>query len=142
METQITSDTSTEVAPYITEEDKAHHHSIFGRDYSSCLNWYKRAIRNLGVDTEIQELKRGNIRDNIPKEIETLMITGTRDAVCLAPRAEQAMSQSCEQGRLAVKHLDAGHWVLMERREEVNTILERFLEDGVAGAENIGKGKL
>jgi len=131
LEKHITSDTPLTVASYITEEDKEHHRTTFGSDYSSCVNWYKRGIQNLGVEEEIKSLKEGEIQDRIPENVQALMITGSKDAVCLAGWAEQAMRGVCREGQLAISHLDAGHWIMMEKSEEVNAVLENFVAGGV-----------
>ena len=59
----LTTSSKTYIASYITEAEKAHHHSVFGDDYSACLNWYKRGINNLGVDEEKELLKKGEIKE-------------------------------------------------------------------------------
>lgn len=122
----LASKSKTHVASYITDEDKQHHHKAFGNDYSACNNWYKRGIRNLGVEEEKKMLEEGKIQSRIGKE--TLMVTGLRDVVCTAQRARVAMGASVERGRLRVVDLDAGHWVMLESAEETNRVLEEFFE--------------
>ncbi|KAH6681732.1 Alpha/Beta hydrolase protein [Halenospora varia] len=112
-------------------EEKAVHHEAFGDDYSAPLNWYKRAIGNLGQDEEIAQLKRGELKEKIGKE--TLMITGTKDVVCLAGQAKASMPSMVEKGKLVIEDLDAGHWTMLERADECNEVLERFFEGGVGG---------
>lgn len=125
----ITSDQKCALAPFITDEDKAHHHAAFGNDYSACVNWYKRGITNLGADEERRQLKRGEIRSKLGKD--TLMIAGTKDPTSGAERARASMSASVEKGMLKVVEADAGHWIMLEKAEETNRLLEDFFENGV-----------
>ena len=122
----LTASSKTNVAPYITETEIAHHRAVFGDDYSACLNWYKRAISNLGVDEEKQLLKKGEIKDKIGKE--TLLVTGLRDVICGAERGRVSMKGSVEKGKLSIVDVDAGHWIMLEKVEETNRILGEFFE--------------
>lgn len=116
----------THVAGYITEEDKEHHRKVFEDGYDACVCWYKRGIRNLGVEEEQEKLKKGEIRNKIGKE--TLMITGLKDVVCGAERARVGMEGSVERGMLKVVDVDAGHWIMLEQKQETNRILGEFFE--------------
>src|SRR6266536_1854147 len=128
LENFITSNSTTSLASYITSKDKVHHHAIFGDDYSACLNWYRRGIANLGVDDEVKLLKDGKIKEKIGQD--TLMIAGLKDAVSRAERARVAMSWCVEKGKLAVVDIDAGHWIMMEKKDETNRVLQDFFEGG------------
>jgi soluble epoxide hydrolase / lipid-phosphate phosphatase len=124
---------SSFLAPYITEEDKAHHHAVFGSDYSAPCMWYARGLDSLGVEEEHESIKKGNIKKRIGKE--TLMIVTLNDAVSSPERARIGMQAGVEGGlaggNLAIVEVDSGHWVMLERTEETNLILEGFFENGV-----------
>jgi pimeloyl-ACP methyl ester carboxylesterase len=94
-----------------------------------------RGLNSLGVEEEREEIREGRIRERIGKE--TLMVCGSRDVVSPVERARSAMEVGVEGGLkgglVKVEVLDAGHWIMLERPEEVNEILRRFLEDGVVG---------
>jgi len=132
---------SSMLAPYITEADKAHHHAVFGSDYSAPCAWYVRGIDSLGVEEEQASLKKGMIQEKIEKE--TLMIVTLNDAVCSPERARIGMQAGVEGGlaggKLAVAEVSSGHWVMLERAEETNRILEMFFEKG---AKAFGKSEL
>lgn len=122
----LSSKSKTHVASYITDEEKAHHHKVFADGYSACVNWYKRGIMNLGVEEEKALLEKGEIASKIGKE--TLMLTGLRDVICGAQRARVSMRGSVERGKLKVVDLDAGHWIMLEKSEETNKVLQEFFE--------------
>ncbi len=124
----LVSGSRTHVASYITEEEKEYHHKAFGNDYSACVTWYKRGIRNLGVEEEQRMLKRGEIKNGGRIARDTLMITGLRDVVCGAERARTSMKASVDRGKLRVVDLDAGHWIMLEKAEETNRVLGEFFE--------------
>ncbi len=123
------------LAPYITEQDKAHHHSVFGSDYSAPCAWYVRGINSLGVVEEQDSLKKGMIQEKIEKE--TLMIVTLKDAVCSPERARMGIKAGVEGGlaggKLAIVEVNSGHWVMLECPEETNRTLEMFLETGAKG---------
>lgn len=105
----ITADTNTKTqpAPYVTVEDKAYHHEMFGDDYSAPTCWYKRSLANLGVEEERKTAERGEIKTSLDRE--TLMVTGLSDAVCLPAMARQVMEGDTEEGKLTIVEVDAGH---------------------------------
>ena len=63
------------------------------------------------------------------------MITGTKDRVFDAGKARMVMGASIESPKenFEVLDLESGHWVMLEKRDEMNRALERFLESGVRG---------
>jgi soluble epoxide hydrolase/lipid-phosphate phosphatase len=99
------------LAPYISASDKVHHHAIFGDDYSPPCKWYVRGLRNLGVEEEKKALREGRISGGLKGDV--LMITGLKDAVCLADWARVSISRSVEGGgkggKLKVVDVDASH---------------------------------
>jgi soluble epoxide hydrolase/lipid-phosphate phosphatase len=129
----LTRDAKLALAPFVTKEDKEHHHEVFGDDYSACLNWYRRGIRNLGVDEEKEQLRKREIKGKIAKE--TLFIAGLRDATSPAERGKTSMNGNVEGGegggKLKMVSVDSGHWIMLEKAEETNSILKEFFEKGV-----------
>lgn len=82
-------------------EEKAAHHEAFRDDYEAPLNWYRRAISNLGQGEEIAQLNRGELREKIFKEM--LMIVRTKDVVCLARQAKASMLNTVGKGKLVLR---------------------------------------
>jgi soluble epoxide hydrolase / lipid-phosphate phosphatase len=131
--TNSPSSSSTLLASYITEEDKAHHHAVFGSDYRTPCLWYVRGINSLGVEEEKASIKKGNILEKIGKE--TLMIATINDAVCSPDRPRIGMQAGVEggltEGKLAFVAIESGHWVMLECADQTNRLLEEFFEQGV-----------
>ena len=121
------------LAPYISAESKAHHHTVFGNDYSAPCTWYKRGIANSGLEAEVSALKEGSIKAKLRKE--TLMLTGSKDKVCLSDKARVGMNAVVDGGEkgglLRVVDLEAGHWIMLERAEETNAVILEFLKSSV-----------
>ena len=111
---------------FVTIEDKAHHHATFGDDYSHCLNWYHRGINNLGVAKEKTLLASGKIKSKIDKH--TLFLPGLKDAVSIGVKGKAAMKMTVEEGKLKIVEMNAGHWIMLEKGDELNRILEDFIE--------------
>jgi len=132
-------DRRTKVGEWVGDvrEEARWHHAMFGDDYERPLRWYHRGINNLGEEEERELLKRGEAGEKIGKE--TLMITGTKDRVCDAGKARMVMGAFVEnpKEKLKVVDLDAGHWVMLEKKEEMNRALEAFLENGVRGGGDV-----
>lgn len=114
-----------DLPPFITSEDKAHHHATFGDDYSHCLNWYHRGINNLGVAEEKVLLEDGKIKAKLGKE--TLFVPGLKDAISPAARGKSVMQMAVEEDKLKVVEVDAGHWIMLEKGDELNHILEDYI---------------
>jgi len=131
--TNSPSSSSTLLASYITEDDKAHHHAVFGSDYRTPCPWYLRGINSLGVEEEKASIKKGDILKKIEKE--TLMIATVNDAVCSPDRARIGMQAGVEGGltggKLAFVAVESGHWVMLECADQTNRMLEEFFEKGV-----------
>lgn len=127
-------DDSKEAAPlakYVSEMDKAHHHASFGDDYSAPCRWYVRGIANLGVEEEKKAIEDGRIGRALERfQGDVLMIGGLKDVVCPAAHARSSMNKFVpggeKGGRLVVRDVDAGHWIMLEKVEETNRILSEF----------------
>ena len=127
----LTKGLHTHTASYVTQEDKEYHHEAFGDDYSAAVTWYKRGIRNLGVDDERRMLERGEIANKGIIGKDTLMVTGLGDLVCDAEMAKLSMRKYIEKGKLKVVDLDAGHWIMLEKANDTNRVLQQFFAEGV-----------
>ncbi len=85
------------------------------------LNWYRNIDRNVGLTAHLASAKI---------EQPSLFIAGTKDPVLSfgGGRAIHAMDQYVTDMRDKVLIEGAGHWVQMERPDEVNPALLRFLK--------------
>jgi soluble epoxide hydrolase / lipid-phosphate phosphatase len=110
---------------FITPEDKAHHHATFGDDYSHCLNWYHRGINNLGVAEEQALLNSGKIKSKLAKD--TLFVPGLKDGISPAVKGKAVMQMAVEEGKLKTVEVNAGHWIMLEKADELCYIVDDFI---------------
>lgn len=70
-------------------------------------------------------LERGEIKEKL--EQDTLLVVGLKDAISPPQKGKAVMEMSVEKGRLKVVDVDAGHWIMLERPDELNKALEEFI---------------
>ncbi|GAM43296.1 hypothetical protein TCE0_047f17995 [Talaromyces pinophilus] len=108
------------LAPFITEEERETHFSIFQGDYGPALNWYRNRIKNYDYDDEITAELDPTL------SLPTLVIQGSEDKI--------AVPQLLDFVRSYIPHLRSrpvptGHWVHLEAKDTVNQYLEEFFSD-------------
>ena len=91
--------------------------------YTPTLNWYKQQIANLNLNDEA----------SIPEERKyiqqpALLVTCTHDAIAVPMMQVQGMRPWAKD--LRVVEIESGYWVQLEKAEEVNMCLERFIVGG------------
>ncbi|KAE9367564.1 putative epoxide hydrolase [Stipitochalara longipes BDJ] len=102
---------------YISEDELATHRKIFKDDYGPPMNWYKCAAQNLNLKDE----EGANLDPKL--EMPVLMIVAKADPL------SNKMAIDAMRGyvtNLKVIGLGCGHWVQIERKDEVNATLEEF----------------
>lgn len=120
MEAWLRADRHAELAPYITEEERSVHQQIMVGYHTSALNWYQVLVGNLNVQDELE----AGLSAKIP--CPTLMV--------LPPAlTDQFAGSSTESSEIAddltIKCVSiSGHWVQIEARDEVNSMLLDFFE--------------
>jgi soluble epoxide hydrolase/lipid-phosphate phosphatase len=113
---------------WITDEDKREHQVAFNGDYVGAVLWYRRGLQGLGAEEEKVLLAEGKVKEKL--QTRTLMISGTRDAICLAEPAKQRLKEVVAEGLSSTVDLDAGHWVMLEQADATNKAIEEFILDG------------
>lgn len=112
------------LAPWFTPEEVDIHNRIFASNnggYGPPLNWYNCQMGDHNDEDEA----------SIPKErayVEqpTLLVTCSGDPVA-PPDFVEGGTRSFIRN-LKVKQVDTGHWLLLEKPDEVNGILKDFFE--------------
>jgi len=107
--------------------DKATYHKTMRDDFGPAMNWYRAAIRGLNKEDEQTALAAGEIDAKL--HLPVLMISAARDPIAGGARAVEGMRAVVDN--LKVETLPTGHWVQLEKADEVN----RLLEDFVVGVE-------
>ena len=116
---------SVACASYITKEEIDIHNKIFAHEnggHGPPLKWYKAQIANLDNEDDA----------TIPPERlhvqqRTLLVTCSNDFI--VNPAVQVESMRPFVKNLKVETMDTGHWLLIEKPEEVNAILKNFFEE-------------
>ncbi|MCJ1245436.1 hypothetical protein MMC30_002640 [Trapelia coarctata] len=118
--TWITSGTATAHPSWITEDEAALHECILAQGgYTGPLNWYKSVIKGINdVDDATIEPEQKYLT------LPNMLVVSTKD---FATRPELQEMRSREWVKdLRIETLDCGHWIPLERSEELFALLEDF----------------
>ncbi|KEF59625.1 uncharacterized protein A1O9_04471 [Exophiala aquamarina CBS 119918] len=125
LRTWLTEGKTLDLPAYLTSEDHRHYQYAFSVEkggYGPGSNWYKASLRNINDEDE--------------KEIPTLARTLTHPTLLIASTSYfiTVTVNFAEQMRplvpdLRVENVNGGHWLQLEKADEVNKILEGFMEE-------------
>ncbi|TVY39008.1 Bifunctional epoxide hydrolase [Lachnellula occidentalis] len=110
---------------YLTAEDQAD----FGKEFASskggfgpAINWYRAQLHDINADDE----KEAEIpQENYKLQQPTLLLTGNNIITATADFPKQMKPNA---PNLEVKNFDAGHWIQLEKPDEMNETLSAFFE--------------
>ncbi|CAF0841354.1 unnamed protein product [Rotaria sordida] len=104
-------------ASYMTEDDYANFRENLLEGMQPKLNWYKAAIENINWDDE----------KNLDPIIKcpVLFFTGTKDSVCVTALFAGQKQYIAD---LEVVELEAGHWLMEEKPNEINQGIEHWIK--------------
>ncbi|KUJ11476.1 putative epoxide hydrolase [Mollisia scopiformis] len=117
VEAFATSDRIEKRGAYVTDEEMATHRRIMKDDYGPAMNWYKCAGQDLNLPDE------QNGQPDPKLDMPALMIVAKEDPLSNA-LAINAMREHVTN--LKVVEYKSGHWVQIEKKDEVNSTLEEF----------------
>lgn len=90
--------------------------------YGPALNWYKAQMANLNSQEKYTiPLKSLHIQQR------TLAILGSRDSTCVPAMQEHLMRPHVRDLKVVI--VDAGHWLQLQKSDDVNKIIKEFLEE-------------
>ena len=96
--------------------------------WTAPLNWYKAVTRDVSIDAERKAAETGRNVLNVPY----LFVGATQD-----PLAPTAAMQGLQAQNLVkdvkVKNVEAGHWCMLEKPEEVGSAIVTWLNDAHKG---------
>ena len=111
-------------ASWITNEEIATHGKIFepsSGGFTPSLNWYKAQIRNLNAADDIN-IEQARYHLHQP----TLLVTCCIDYIGVAALQQTTMRPYVKN--LTVEKFDTGHWVAVEKANELNKVVEAFIK--------------
>ncbi len=113
------------LASYVSSEEIDIHDQIFAPEnggYGPPLMWYKAQMANVNVHDEATlAAEQSHIKQ------PTLLITAANDYIAIPSMQEQGMRPYVKN--LKVESVDTGHWLQLEKPDEVNQTLERFFTE-------------
>ncbi|KIY00265.1 uncharacterized protein Z520_03950 [Fonsecaea multimorphosa CBS 102226] len=109
------------LADYITQEGKIRHREIFQDNYGPATNWYRAFMANLNQKDEKETVVDPHLRHPV------VLITASRDPVAIPAMMESWTRPFAKD--LRIHSVDAGHWVQIETKNEVNRILQDFFSE-------------
>ncbi|KAL8955097.1 MAG: hypothetical protein Q9183_006793, partial [Haloplaca sp. 2 TL-2023] len=100
--------------------------------YAGGLNWYKAQMGQINAEDEASVPEE---RQHIHKP--SLLVLCKKDYIAVPQLMEESMRPFAKD--MEVKTVDCGHWLVLEKTDEVNEILKDFLEKqhGSSGAEKL-----
>jgi pimeloyl-ACP methyl ester carboxylesterase len=85
------------------------------------MRWYRNVLENCAFEEE-----RASQLDPVVK-LPALIVLANRDAFGI-PALQEKTTTACIPD-LRVKSVDAGHWLMLEKEDEVNKYLQDFFEE-------------
>lgn len=127
--------------PLLSENELEYYASEFARTgIHGPLNWYR--TREVNWEEEWAAFFRyGAVREAPKVQQEVLFVVARRDGA-LKPELAKRMLEGGEGviPRLRRREVDAGHWALWEKPEEVNRIVREWMEEVVFAHNAVGEG--
>ena len=119
---------TTALASYVSPVEMAIHDQIFALEnggYGPPLMWYKAQIANVNTSDEASLApERSHIQQ------PTLLISAEKDLIAITAMQEQGMRPFVKD--LRVETVDCGHWLQLEKPNEINRLLGKFFEEVMA----------
>ncbi|THV46014.1 hypothetical protein BGAL_0426g00010 [Botrytis galanthina] len=122
-------------SPLLSKEELDHYAEQYAiNGIRGPLNWYRTGELNFEDEKELAE--EFHKENGYKVEIPTMFIGGSRDAA-LPPTMAENMQQWFGEGKLRKEEVDASHWALWEKPEEVNAYVKDFLTKVVGGQSHL-----
>ncbi|KAF4483440.1 epoxide hydrolase [Fusarium agapanthi] len=116
----LTEGRTTEL-PYLTSEDHKHYEHAFSKEksgYGPAINWYRAGLRNINEEDERKITTAAHALTH-----PTLLIAST-NVITAAMNIPEQMCPFVPD--LTVEQVAGGHWLQLEKPDEVNEILDKF----------------
>ncbi|KAF5648010.1 epoxide hydrolase [Fusarium sp. NRRL 52700] len=118
----LTKGKTTELPAYLTSEDHKHYEHAFSKErggYGPAINWYRAGLRNINEEDERKIAAAAHTLTH-----PTLLIAST-NIITTAMNIPEQMRPFVPD--LTVEKVAGGHWIQLEKPDEVNEILDKFV---------------
>jgi pimeloyl-ACP methyl ester carboxylesterase len=102
-------------------KDKDIYDKIMERDFSPAMNWYRSEMAGLSLPDDTNATPPLDPKLHLP----VLYVESSLDPVSSGERAIPGLQALISD--LTVKKVATGHWLQLEKADEVNAILEEFV---------------
>ncbi|CZT00651.1 related to epoxide hydrolase [Rhynchosporium graminicola] len=112
---------------WLSFKDIEHDLKLFAPEnggYSAAINWYKAQLQNINAADEKGTFSKIPEVHHILQQ-PTLLINTTNFISATADFANQMKPYAL---KLEIEQIESGHWVMLERKDEVNQILGNFVD--------------
>lgn len=109
---------------WMSKSEMENHKQIFSPEnggYRGGLNWYKAHMANLNADDD-----KNIPSDRLQTDKPALLLVCTNDCVAIPSMQEEDMRAFASD--VTVESLDCGHWIQLEKANEVNEMVTSFIE--------------
>ncbi|KAF5704851.1 epoxide hydrolase [Fusarium globosum] len=118
----LTNGKTTKLPAYLSSEDHKHYEHSFSKEkggYGPAINWYRAGLRNINEEDEQKITTAAHILTH-----PTLLIAST-NVITAAMNIPEQMRPFVPD--LTVEQITGGHWLQLEKPDEVNEILDKFV---------------
>ncbi|KAM0076137.1 hypothetical protein ACKRZS_011831 [Fusarium odoratissimum] len=118
----LTEGKTTKLPAHLTSEDRKHYEQAFSKEkggYGPAINWYRASLRNINEEDERKITTAAHVLTH-----PTLLIASTNVITATMNIPEQMLPFVPD---LIVEQVAGGHWLQLEKPDEVNEILEKFV---------------
>ena len=118
----LTANTTTALPTWLTKEDKTNWLNLYSQEnaVAASLNYYKALMRGV----QAADAEAITDEDRLLK-VPVLTVGGTKDLVTRADQLRMQTEPYVTSGYTDI-WVDAGHWLMLEQRENVSAILIDF----------------
>ncbi|KAK2674220.1 Epoxide hydrolase-like [Fusarium oxysporum f. sp. vasinfectum] len=118
----LTEGKTTKLPAHLTSEDHKHYKHAFSKEkggYGPAINWYRASLRNINEEDERKITTAAHVLTH-----PTLLIASTNVITATMNIPEQMHPFVPD---LIVEQVAGGHWLQLEKPDEVNKILDKFV---------------
>ncbi|EWY83277.1 hypothetical protein FOYG_13115 [Fusarium oxysporum NRRL 32931] len=118
----LTEGKTTELPAHLTSEDRQHYEHAFSKEkggYGPAINWYRASLRNINEEDERKITTAAHVLTH-----PTLLIASTNVITATMNIPEQMLPFVPD---LIVEQVAGGHWLQLEKPDEVNEILDKVV---------------